>query len=423
MLLAVMHAAAVRLDVYRPIKTVDRYEFRCDVSGVPLTLRTAARRARALARGFGSPFRDRLRFGFHATNFRIAHHEVWDSVFPLMFLTRNGGPLFNRGYDSAVIRVHYPLLEAVRAFYVRRAACMGLDITIEAATYERTWDSARAGAIQTFGGGKESRLLFGLLREVGHTPRLATAGAGNAPPDLQPVEVSEPLWGALAEWVLPALMSEAAKVYVGGSLGEAVRQQPWQQYYDLASPEGQQSFNALMLSLGIGVALAGPLVVLPPNLVQRTLSARYPALAAHQASVPAGRRSEKNLHVALIKLHHGLPFDDHCPPALFTTLVRAFVDDKLARPDDFGFHGFREPFHREMMAILARHRAHPLLREVGARVPAEWEATWIDGVHTYMHPQVDPALLALLLADTPEYVPAPGGLGAAASARRPDGRW
>ena len=260
-------ADTVRLDVYPPVRTAERYEFRCDIRGVPLTLTTAARHVRGVARGVGSPFHDRIHFGFRAVNFRIAHHEVWDSVFPLLFLTRNGGPLFNRGHNSATIRVHYPILEAVRAFYVRRAAHMGIDVTIEADTFERTYDVACTGRMQTFGGGKESRLLFGLLRELGRTPRVTTGGAVHAPADLQTVEVSEPLWGALAERVMPALMSGAAVVYFGGSLAEAFHHRPWHQYYDMASPEGQREFTDLLRSLGIAVALDGPLVVLPPNLL------------------------------------------------------------------------------------------------------------------------------------------------------------
>lgn len=415
-------AGPVRLDVHPPIRTVDRYEFRCEVRGVPLSLTTAARRVRALARQLESPFRDQLRFGFRAVNFRIAHHEVWDSVFPLMFLTRNGGPLFNRGHRTAVIRLHYPILEPVRAFYVRRATQMGLDVRIEADTFERTYGVAGSGRMQTFGGGKESRLLFGLLRELGRTPRVTTGGAGHAPADVGPVEVSEPLWGALAERVMPALMSGAAQVYFGGSLGEACRQLPWHQYYDMASPEAQREFNSLLQSLGIGVALEGPLVVLPPNLVQRLLSTRYPELAAHQVSAPVEQRSEKNLHVALIKLHHGLRFDQHCSPALLASLAGAFVDEKLARPDNFGFRNCREVFHREMMAILARHRAHPLLRAAGDRVPSTWDAAWIDGVHTYVHPHADAGMLDTFLGAAPAYVPAPGGFDATAAATPRSGR-
>ena len=81
-------ARVIRLDVHPPIRTADRYEFHCTIAGRPLTPATAARRVRALAGGWLSPFRDHLRFGFRAVNFRIAHHDIWDSVFPLMFLTR-----------------------------------------------------------------------------------------------------------------------------------------------------------------------------------------------------------------------------------------------------------------------------------------------------------------------------------------------
>jgi len=398
----------LRLEVHRPIKTPDRYEFRCDVSGAPFTTATAIYRLKSIARGFGSPARTTLRFGFRATNFTIAHAEVWDSVFPLMYLTRNGGPLFKTAYDAATIRFRYPVLESVRRFFVQRAANSGLSVTVEADTIDRTYDIPGKGNILAFGGGKESRLLLGLLRELGQTPRLTTGGAENAPPDLPSAEISEPFWGALAERVMPALMSGAGHVYFGGALGEVPLNRPWQQYYDMASPEGQHELSTLCGSLGVDLTLHGPLSVLPSNLVQKVLSARYPDLAAHQQSVLPGRPTEKNLHLSLLKIHHGLAISPHCADVLFRRLLRAFVTDKLSHPDDFGFHNFRELFHREMMAIAARRRDHPLLDEVRSRVPAEWEASWIDGIHTYIDPRIDPSVLEVFRQYANDYVPGPG---------------
>ena len=178
----------------------------------------------------------------------------------------------------------------------------------------------------------------------------------------------------------------------------------------MASPEGQREFSELLQSLG--VSLTGPLVVLPPNLVQRLLSTRYPDLAAHQASVPVEQRSEKNLHVALIKLHHGLSFDRHCSSHLFGSMARRFVDEKLARPDDFGFHNFREIFHREMMAILARHRTHPLVGNLGDRVPPDWDGSWIDRVHTWVQPHVGGGDAGHLSSGVLEFEPDPDAVAA-----------
>ncbi len=176
----------------------------------------------------------------------------------------------------------------------------------------------------------------------------------------------------------------------------------------MASPQGQRELSALFHSLGIDLTLHGPLVVLPSNLVQQVLSARYPDLAAHQMSVPAGRPTEKNLHVSLLKLHHGLPIEGQCSEPLFRRLAQAFVREKLSRPDTFGFNNYREVFHREMMAILARHRDHALLIDVRARIPDAWDASWIDAIHTYVHPAAEPAALQVFSAYARDYAPATG---------------
>lgn len=62
-------------------------------------------------------------------------------------LTRDHGPLYNRGFDSAVIRFRYAILERVRQFYVRRAADFGLTVDVEADTFERTYDIRGRGSV------------------------------------------------------------------------------------------------------------------------------------------------------------------------------------------------------------------------------------------------------------------------------------
>jgi hypothetical protein len=322
-----------------------------------------------------APRRGPGHFGFRATNFEIAHSDLWDSVFPLMYLTRNGGPLYRTELDAAVVRVHYPLEATIADFFVRRAAHFGLNITLEADLVDRRFDWPTSGRVQAFGGGKDSRALYGLLRELGQAPSLSTSGAAFRPPDLGDVRLSEPIGGSLAEKIMPAFMSGAAHFYFGGSLNESHWRDPWQQYYDMTSPEGQQELTALFRSVGVDLTLHGPLAVLPANVVQHLLATRYPTLAAHQMSTTASRANEKNLHISLAKLHHGWPFESHCPEPLFRRLLRQFVSERIARPDEFGYHGHREVFHREMMAILARHRDDPRLSDVAARIPHEWDGS------------------------------------------------
>lgn len=402
---------ALRVDVPRPVKTPERYEFRCEVSGNPPSLRSVTRRVLSVVRR--SVRRRALRhgpghFGFRATNFEITHSDLWDSVFPLMYLTRNGGPLYRTEFDTAVVRVRYPLEATIADFFVRRAAHFGLNITLEADLVTRQFDWPTSGRVQPFGGGKDSRALYGLLSELGQAPRLSTSGAAHRPPDLRDVQLSEPIGGSLTEKIMPSLMSGAAHFYFGGSLNDSHWRDPWQQYYDMASPEGHQQLTALFRSVGVDLTLHGPLILLPANVIQHLLATRYPDLAVHQVSTTAGRANEKNLHISLAKLHHGLPFEWHCPAPLFRRLLRQFVSEKTARPDEFGYHGNREVFHREMMAILARHRDDPRLSDVAARIPHSWGGTWIDAVHLYVHPKVEPDALAIFRTVAVDYEPGPG---------------
>lgn len=403
-----MPGPVVRIDVHPPIKTADRYEFRCDVSGKAFSSADAVHRLKSVLLGFGSPWRTRLRFGFRTPGGRLPHAEVWDSVFPLLFLTRKRGPLFKTRYDTAVIRFHYPILERVREFLVRRAANCGLSISVEADTFERTYDIRGAGHVQAFGGGKESRLIYGLLRDTGRTPRLSTGGVRNRPRDLSPVEISEPLAGVLGECLMPGLMSGAAHFYFGGSMAAAHLHRPWHQYYDFASPQGVRELSDLLQSLGIGLTLHSPLVVLPYNLTQKILMTRYPELAAHQVSVSHERATEKNLCVSLLKLYHGAPIAPQCSDQLFRRLADEFVTARLARPHDFGFNAYRMVAHREMMAIMARRADHPVLDTVRPRIPSEWDESWIDFIHTYMDPDPDPALLEIFREYAQDYEPAAG---------------
>ena len=57
---------------------------------------------------------DVVRFGFQTHGWRLAHHPVWDAIYPLMFLTRNGGPLFGTKHPQARIRVAYPIPPQVK---------------------------------------------------------------------------------------------------------------------------------------------------------------------------------------------------------------------------------------------------------------------------------------------------------------------
>ena len=96
--------------------------------------------------------------------------------------------------------------------------------------------------------------------------------------------------------------------------------------------------------------------MLPYNLIQRILAERFPCLGAFQQSVEPNEMTEKNLHVSLCRLYHGLGIESNVSPAVFRELLRQFVNNQLNSPDDFGFRDYRLPIRLEMRAILDRIR-------------------------------------------------------------------
>jgi hypothetical protein len=399
------------IEVLAPTRTETLYAFRCLLrpQRSPVHRLPVGRLLRrASARTSDQP--SELRFGFRATNFAIPHHEVWDGLYPLFFLTRNGGPLFNSGHDRARIRFGYPIPSAVRDFYVRRAADFGIEITIDAATSDGRLDRPTDGTVLAFGGGKESRLLLGILREVGLGPRPVASGAANAT-DIPEALVTEALSAndALADRVMPSLMALGRHLHVGLGLGTVHLETPWQQYYDLGSAHALAALSELLATLGIDTHVHAVASVLPYNITQRILHDRYPDLYAGQVSVPTEDRSEKNLHVALLKVIHGIPFTAHCSEPLFGDLLRRFVRRQTSDPTSFGFRNHRETVRREMRAIVWRMRDDPLFAPVRDAIPPDWEGPWIDFIHTYVWPSLDPALLGIYRQYAPTVEEAPDG--------------
>lgn len=395
------------VDVHLPRKTDTLYEFRVDYHGRPFRWETVKQRAQAVADGYGSPFRTTERFGFRARNYRIQHAEVWDSIFPLHILIRPRGGLYRKSFARGVIRFRYPILEAVRQFYVRRAADFGLTVEVQADTFDRTYEIPGRGCVVSFGNGKESRLLVGLLRELGIEPRLCTGGASDRAADLD-VELSDLFQDTNTERALPGLMAGAAHYYYGGTLAEVHYNRPWHAAYDRASPQGQAEFNALLRSLGVDLRMHCPLAPVPTHLIQKILAVRYPALYAHQRSVSARAESEKHFDVALLQLYHGLDISSHCNEALFRRLALEFVEIAVANPDDFGHNNTRLIHRLELRALLWRLRNHPFLSDVRSRLKPEWDGRWVDHIHRYTHPDVEPEMLAIFHEYASDYDPQPG---------------
>lgn len=336
------------------------------------------------------------RIGFIARNFTLPHLELWDSFLPLMWLTRNGGPLFGRDGAKAVVRADFPLNAAIVAFFEQRARDFGIGIDVVSPTTVQTFDVQTKGSCVLFGGGKDSRLLLGTLRELGDSPAVVSGAGAHYARDIEGALSFDLLNIAMPNRIVPAFMLGFKDVYHGSGLGEVHIAKPWwQQYYDISAPAPVAATNRLLQSLGVDVTVHVPQCILPYNLVQLILARRYPDLYRGQISVEPEERSEKNLHIALLKRYHGLPHGDQCSDALLQGLARRFVAEQTRAPTGFGFHGNREIIQREMRAILLRlhQRGDPALADLAP--PPAWEAPWIDSIHSYCHPDVNPNLLSL----------------------------
>lgn len=381
------------LNVYvgKPIKTDHRYEFLCRTEGSRANWRQLLKRGKFVLRGYGSlrnlmQFKA-LSFGYVSRGYGIRHSELWDSIYPMMFLA-------HKLYGEAVVHFDYPILRKVRDFYIQQAQNVGLRLSIEGETFDCTYELPTRGHILAFGGGKDSRMLLGALREIGRDPLLVTSGTRNAP-DLPNALVTLPLNGAIIDRIMPGIMMLGENFYFGSSLAEASLNRPWHQYYAWGAPRALADFSQLLQSLGVNMNAHAPATVLPSNLIQKILHDRYHELYTHQYSVKRNQMIRKNLRVSLGKLQHGISYEEHCSPSIFKALLETFVQQQISNPNDFGRHNEREMGDREMRGIIYRHRHLPQFETVRDLIPGDWQADWIDAIHPYVCDTLDPALLEI----------------------------
>jgi hypothetical protein len=217
------------IEVLPPTKTASLYEFRCNVRAVPSRLDRVRRRVS----GAAAEGRQRWRFGYRTLGWDIRHYEVWDGFYPLLFLTRRGGPLFATEHDGARIRFSYPISEPVRDFFVGRALKQGERIEVEAEPADLCFSEPTDEHVLAFGGGKDSRLILGLLRETGEDPTVITtkgAYVSDVPGALE-VKALHPV---LTDRVMSSFMHLGRHLYFGTALGEAHLESPW--HGDTTSP-------------------------------------------------------------------------------------------------------------------------------------------------------------------------------------------
>jgi hypothetical protein len=299
----------------------------------------------------------------------------------------------------------------VRDFFVQRALGFGYGITVEAPSASLIMEATAQGQVLMFGGGKESRLLLGLIREAGVEPEVVTAMPLRAT-DLPSALISESVHGALVDRLMPGLMRLGTDVFYGGSLGGAHRVTPWQQAYDLGSAENLAGLSKLLRTMGAGSQVHAPLAVLPANLIQRLLHDRHAELFAGQMSTREGARNFKGLSVALLKMLHDLHWRDRFDEAALPRLVERWVQQQTDAPDDHGYRDNNLTFDLEMRAVVWRLRDRDELRVVRDRIPDHWAAAWIDYVHDYVDTtgRSDPGFMRVFRESAPLVSQADPGL-------------
>lgn len=365
----------MKIQIARPVKTETRCEFSMQVS-------------------VAGDSRE-VRTGFESRNFAIPHHEVWDAILPLMFVTRNGGPVFNRHDGPVRVALEYPVPRLAAEFFEDRARDFGLDIEITSPRVDVTYDLKTSGEMVLFGGGKDSRLLLGSLRELGRDPAVACAEGATYARDIEGARVYDTIGFAMPARMVPGMMLLPRIIHHGSGLGEIHQRTPWQQYFDISAPPALARTNRFLAAIGIDTQFVAPQCILPYNLVQAILARRYPELYAGQVSISPGSKDKKNLHVSLLKRYHGLSHDSHCDEPLFRRLLDRFLARNTSGESPFEYRESYEVIAREMRAILYRLQARGDLGWLAAPVPAAWDAGWIDTIHTYAYPGVDPDLLAI----------------------------
>ena len=306
-----------------------------------------------------------------------------------------GGPLFGKSCD-AEIRFKYPVCGPIVDFFINRCRngwaydlMVSAPRMLDASELEVPEPSRRATL--AFSGGRDSRLLLGMLMEMGVNPVCVYHGN-----DLDPVagvselKTSWPVRGVLSEVLMPAFMQAGPFMYLGQGMDEAMyKPPPWRQYYDLASHFCLRDMSDLLASVGVQTKVLAPLTIAPRNVVQNMLHSRYPHLAAYQYSCKPFTKQNKNGRTSLYKLCNNISPWKECPLPLFKTIMIQLMDQ------DFSYPKFHPNSNFEARCVIHRLRSRPELSHVKPRIQDAWAGQWIDYLHTYINPTVDEGVLSI----------------------------
>jgi hypothetical protein len=323
------------------------------------------------------------RFGFQA-KFEIPHGSFWDTLYPLMWLTRNGGPVFNKR-DEVKIVFEYPIVVEVYHLMKERCELQGINLTIDAPSHIKADASEPLfDCVVGFGGGKESSLNCGVTRELGYSPRMMMGSRRPSTPakrwDWDDMVWIIPINKGVTDRLLPQLMCGRV-LYHGSCLDDSMKTTPWHQYYDIGSQESWNMMNALFKSLGIDRTVYTPLECLPCAQIPNILCQRYPEVAEKRKSVDDFSFGEKNMHVSLCEMIGGIDPAFHCKPSDLVLLVERFIDKYNA--EDFGKRDARYLARDGMCAMLYHLREHEYLKPIRNRIKDEWKREFIHRGHFY----------------------------------------
>lgn len=370
-------ADGFQIAVHAPLKTSREYVFSLDIGDPNGGLATTE-------------------IGIRDASFPIPHAPVWDTYYPLMFIIRRGGPLFGIDGAKATIKFDYPASLPVVDFFVERARYMGVSIDVASTTKEITLDAQTSGDLLLFGGGKDSRLLLGMLRELGDKISVISARGAYYAADINGALIYDTVDWRMPSRIVPALMTCPKNVYHGAALGEVHETTPWHQYMDISTPHALSATSQLLKRIGVDTTFHVPLAVLPYNIVQRILARRYPELYKNQKSVKPHSKTNKALHIALSKRYHGLDYRDGMSAELFDNVARRFIAEMVDSPDKiWGHRHHYEVIAREIRALLYRLSR---TQEISLSVPDDWDEDWIDRIHTYANPGVEECFIQIYRA-------------------------
>jgi hypothetical protein len=384
----------MRVIVHAPKKAADYYGFACEFGNRTPTI------------------------GFRPVGWEIPHNTLWDSIAPLWFLTAFRGPFFKRWPalsnkapqhpEAHVVELAFPVHEAVAKFFERRAEAYGYKMTVEAvSSWSGTVQQPPTGCALALGGGKDSRCLLGMLRELGKDPAVFVDLQGlTRPHGLKSVMGHRGLWDSQVSRLLPALMHNPSELFIGCGSGEAEYMSPWQWCYEYSAWQPLAEFSDLLAECGMQTRLKAPLAATPYHLNQKILVQDYPDLYAFQDTAPDMSRTAKSMHVAICEIMHGGDPRVRCPKPLFKTLAKTWVNQQIGR---FAPPSAWQGFARELRALMYEVQSWPWMDCVRADIPASWEGDWIHYVHDYMDPDMDPEMLAIFHRHLPSISEAPEG--------------